>query len=305
MGTCTVCKEREAVYLRRYSGQEFCSECFVPYFESKVVSTLKKKAVLERGDRVGVALSGGKDSLTTLSVLSVLSGKLDLELHAIAVDEGIGGYREKTLELAEEHCKKLEVPLHVGSFREHFGCDLDWIVEHGELKPCTYCGVFRRRIIDLKARGLGIKKVATGHNLDDEAQAVLMNYLRGDVERLRGSHNPETENEMIKRIKPLSEMPEKEVALYTILKGFEVPFTECPYSNGTFRGSIRDFLNDLELRHPGAKYRLIRGYEKLFKESGNDGKFKKCEVCGGLSSSDVCKVCKLSQEIRAAMDKYK
>ncbi len=304
MALCSVCKE-QAIYLRRYSGQSFCGECFVSYFEDKAVATVRKGKMLEKGEKIGIALSGGKDSLATLSILSNLAEKLDLKLHAIAVDEGIKGYREGTLQIAERFCRELGVPLHIESFKEHIGYELDEITKVGKLKPCSYCGVFRRRIMNVKAGELGISKLATGHNLDDEAQAVTMNYLRADIEKLRRMRSEASNPKLVRRIKPLSEMPEKEVALYTIIKGFEAPFTECPYANGAFRIDIRDFLNDLESKHPGTKYSVMRGYERILPGLAGVGEFETCKVCGEPTSAGTCKACELLQEIAGSMDRYK
>ncbi len=295
---CSICGRR-ACYLRRYSGQRFCAEHFVEYFEAKVKRTMLRYRMLARGERIGVAVSGGKDSLTLLSILSTLAPKLKLELQAILIDEGIAGYRAETVERARRFCSELGVPLLELSFREHTGLSLDEMVELSRRNACTFCGVFRRRLLNAAARKLGCDKLATGHNLDDEVQAILMNYLRGDVERLLRLGVSTVSKKLVPRIKPLMEMPEKEVALYALLSGIPASFEECPYAGDSFRTDVRDCINRLEEKNPGIKFSILRGYQKLlpFLESHEAGALRRCATCGEPSSGERCKACLLIEEL--------
>ena len=65
-----------------------------------------------------------------------------------------------------------------------FGRSLDAILQQGRYHPCTVCGILRKKALADIAREERADSIATGHNLDDEAQSVLMNYLRGDPGRL-------------------------------------------------------------------------------------------------------------------------
>ncbi len=288
---CSRC-EKKAVYFRRYSGQRFCKKHFLQYFEEKVRKTIQKYKMIERGEKIGVALSGGKDSITTLSVLNKLSKKLDLEICAIAVDEGIRGYRSATIKSARSFCSEQNIPLHIVSFRRRFGTTLDKIMRQ-EKNACTYCGVLRRRLLSEKARELRLDKLATGHNLDDEVQAIMMNYIRGDIERLARLKRSLLNKKFMPRIKPLSEMPEKEVALYALLREFPVSFAECPYSLGTFRAGIRDFVNGLEKNNAGIKFSILKGYQKLLPYLELKTAMHECELCGEPTSQKICKTCSL------------
>ena len=106
-------------------------------------------------------------------------------------------------------------------------------------EPCTYCGVGRRWVLNRKARELGATKLAVGHNLDDEVQSVLLNYMRGDLPRASRmgpvtdwSRRKKFGEKFVPRIKPLRELPEKEIALYVLLKGYDIKWDECPYASG-------------------------------------------------------------------------
>lgn len=290
---CDRCEEK-AIYNRRYSGQKFCKEHFIAYFERKVKRTIKNYDMIKRGERIGVALSGGKDSITTLSILGSLRDLLEIELFAITIDEGISEYREKSLKTAIEFCEKNEIPLITVSFVESFGKPLD---EMSCKNACSICGVFRRRLLNDKAKELNLAKLATGHNLDDETQAIMMNYIRGDIDRLYRLTNAKKSEKFVRRIKPLCEMPEKEVGLYAILK-FNIDFSECPFAAGSFRTGIRNFINQLEKDNPGIKFSIFKGYKKLlpYLDMYPKKELRECRLCGGPTSGDVCKVCDMLKQ---------
>ncbi len=297
---CT-CGE-SAVYHRRYSGQIFCKTCFNTYFEKKVYDTIREKNMVRREDKVGVALSGGKDSTVLLYVLDKLSDRLDVKLHAVTVDEGIEGYREKGIMTAAKTCKNIGIALHKVCFKQEIHHTLDKMVEKGDLKPCTYCGVFRRTLLNKVAKRLELDSLAVGHNLDDEAQVVLMNYLTGDLERLHRLNGNAENDDLIKRIKPLSRLPEKEIMLYALLNNLHISTDQCPYAGENFRNDVRDFLNRLEETRPGIKFSVISGWEKLIKSHTEESAhIEKCGICESPSARNTCRACELSEEIKIKM----
>ena len=301
MKECDRCKEKP-VYIRRYSGQIFCKDHFIEYFNKKFYDTLKNSKMIKRGDHIGIGLSGGKDSVTTLHILKDLENRLDFTVVAISIDEGIQGYREKGLETAKTLCKENNIPWYTISFQEAFEKTLDKMTMKGDLGPCTYCGVFRRRLLNNKAKELGLNSIATGHNLDDEVQTIFMNYIRGDIDRLARLSMRANEKRLIKRIKPLKEIPEKEVALYSILMNYNVSFDECPYAEKGFRTKVRDFINELELDHPGIKFSILRGYEKIIPSLKLENTvFKECISCGEATPNETCKACSLLSDLNQSL----
>ncbi|WP_456474758.1 TIGR00269 family protein [Candidatus Pyrohabitans sp.] len=298
MVSCSLCEER-AIYVRRYSGQRFCRRHFTAYFERKVRQTLQRYRMLERGERIGVAVSGGKDSLSTLSILSRLADKLDLELHGILIDEGIAEYREATVKHARRFCDELGVPLNTLSFKKCFGITLDEAVKLSQRNACTFCGVFRRKLLNDAAKELECDRLATGHNLDDETQAIVMNYLRGDLERLLRLGVSLESEQLVPRIKPLMEMPEKEVALYAMLGDIPASFEECPYAQQSFRTDVREMINRIEENNPGIKFSILRGYQKLlpFLKSYRAKALQSCATCGAPTPGERCKACLLLEEL--------
>jgi uncharacterized protein (TIGR00269 family) len=291
-GKCT----NSAIIHQKYSGLHICEAHFVEDVERKVKREMRKQLMVERGDTIAVALSGGKDSSTLLYMLGkIFSNRKDLEFFVLSVDEGINGYRPITLSNAEKVAKEFGVDFFRVSFEHEFGFTADEIAAKGfEQAPCTFCGVLRRKLIERKAKELGATKVATAHNLDDEVQTILINYIRGDIARLgrlRGRRE-----EFVPRIKPLRDVPEKEVALYAILAGIPIITAQCPYATRSFRFTVKKMLNELERKHPGSKYSLMRGYERFLDflpPVQSERKLARCERCGDASASRICKACEI------------
>lgn len=298
---CKKCVSEPVIELSN-SNVSLCDNCFVKYVERKVAKTISEYKLVEKNDFIGVAVSGGKDSITVLHLLNKLQHKKKhFELLAIAVDEGIAGYR--SLDALKEYCKEEDIKLHTFSFKEEFSFSLDDGLKKTSKKPCSLCGVLRRTVLNKEARKLGVNKLATGHNLDDEAQSVLMNYLKGNTDRsIRlGPKTSAVKNEkFIQRIKPLYFLSEKEVATYAFLKKFPVKFTECPNTSLSFRNGVRDLLNDFESKYPGTKHALINSFLELLPVmiKAHKGKSaRSCINCGEPSSSDVCNACKMIESV--------
>jgi len=295
---CSLC-QRTACYVQRYSGLRLCGEHFLRHFERRVRRTVMSRGMLRRGLRVGVALSGGKDSTVLLHLLHGYAEKLELELVAVLVDEGITGYREVSRRRAHKVCSELGVELQVRSFKDTFGFTLDEAAHATRWKPCSVCSVLRRYLLNTAASELGCQRLATGHNLDDVAQSVLMNYLRGDVERLLRSSRG---HGMVPRIKPLMEVPEKEVALYAMLSGLEVGFEECGYAGESFRSLVREVLLQLEEHTPGIRYGILRGWERLRGAVAMKPRpLRACTRCGAPCSSEVCGACRMVEAVRRGL----
>ncbi|MCK4482964.1 TIGR00269 family protein, partial [Candidatus Bathyarchaeota archaeon] len=156
---CNICKRRDAFFFRPYSGEKLCKKCFAISIENKVRATIAKYSMLENDNRIAIAVSGGKDSLSLLHILARIERKFPkASLVAVSIDEGIKGYRDKALEIAAENCKKLSVEHHIVSFKELYGCTQDEVVRRlkkegkTELTPCAYCGVLRRKALNIVAR---------------------------------------------------------------------------------------------------------------------------------------------------------
>lgn len=295
-----------------HSGEKLSKSKFIKYFEDKVAKTIRTFKLLDKKEHLGVAVSGGKDSLTVLTVLHKITKKNpNITLSALTIDEGIKNYRDKSIEDAKKVCKELGVPLHIFSYKEAFGHTLDEILTILDVKPCTVCGVFRRFLINTKSRELGFTKLATGHNLDDEAQSILMNQFRNTVKesaRLGPKTGITTDPRFIPRIKPLYQVTEKEVATYAFIGNLLTEFNECPNVPQAQRATVRDLINQMESTYPGSKHGLVGAFLQTLpalKQTFASGNLtiNACEKCGEPASGKVCKACYFLEKIRTKSNK--
>jgi uncharacterized protein (TIGR00269 family) len=304
-----MCERRESFFFRPYSGERLCKKCFVESIEAKVRASIAKYRMFNFDDRVAVAVSGGKDSTSLLHILAKMErAHPKASLVAVTVDEGIKGYRDEALEIAAANCKKLGIAHHVVSFRNLYGFTLDEIVARAkrkgerELTSCAYCGVLRRRALNVAARAVGADKIATAHTLDDEVQTILLNIFRGDILRL-AKEKPVTDEvhpRFVRKVKPFCEIPEKESALYAYVKKIKFQDTPCPYAPEALRNDVRVMLNRMEEKHAGTKFTVFKSIERIrpaLDEIAKKANFKECIECGEPSSSDLCKACEMLRQI--------
>jgi uncharacterized protein (TIGR00269 family) len=307
-----------------YSGAHLCADHFTRSVEKRVRRRVREDGLLppdatpEEPETWVIGLSGGKDSVVLTEILSETFG-MDprVELVALSIHEGIEGYRDESLAASEELTDRLGMAHEVVSYEEEFGVRMDDVVEDDpeNMAPCAYCGVFRRDLLERYAEELGADKLLTGHNLDDEAQTALMNFLEGDVRQvakhfdasLGGFDEREESDSFVPRAKPLRDVPEKEVALYAHLAALPAHITECPHASEAYRGEIQELLLQLEENHPGARHSIMSGYEELASlaaaaydsGSGDGGELNDCVECGSTTSGEVCRKCRLLASMEA------
>lgn len=305
---CDVCGRREAFFFRPYAGVKLCRKCFVESVENKTRATIAKYNMFNFDDRIAVAVSGGKDSVSLLHVLAKIERLYPkAELVAITVDEGILGYRDEALKIAAENCKDLDIEHYTVSFRQVFGYTFDQMVKRvrrnmtTDLTPCAYCGVLRRKALNVAARQLEADKLATAHTLDDETQTLLLNIFHGDVLRI-AKEKPVTDEvhpKLVRRTKPFCEIPEKETALYAYVEGVRFQSTPCPYASEALRNDARAILNDLEEKHPGIKFSIFKSIERIrpaLEDMAKKEGLNECVECGEPTTDRICRTCQLLKE---------
>jgi uncharacterized protein (TIGR00269 family) len=297
---CSLCTEPAVVY-QRSVNLHLCGTHFTADVEQRVADTIKTRQMIVPHDRVAVALSGGKDSTALLLLLHHLHPVWeDVQLIAITIDEGITGYREETIQSAEQLTSRLGIEHHCISFSSLFGNSLDTFLKGRETQACSICGIMRKKALVVGAQQARATKLATGHNLDDETQSVLMNVLRGDLPRLVRNSSRESSGKFIPRIKPLSRISEKDIATYLILKDAWSELPECPYTRYAMRLEVRTMLSGFEYKHPGTMLHLLESKEKIErygKDSVISEPLRSCRECGDPCSGDLCQVCLLRQSL--------
>jgi uncharacterized protein (TIGR00269 family) len=310
MVKCGFCGRRKAVFVRVYSGEKLCKPCFCKAIENRVRATIADYDMFKFDDRILVAVSGGKDSVGLLHILAKIEENFPkVSLHAVSIDEGISGYRSEALRIAAENCRTLGVAHSVFSFEDFFGLTLDEIVKkankpqiHASLTPCAYCGVLRRRALDLAAERLDASVIAFGHNLDDVVQTFLLNVVHGDIWRLSRFDVASVDSGgcFVRRVRPLCLVPEKETAFYAYLKRIKFQTVPCPYAGEALRNDVRFWLNRLEQRHAGSLFTVFRSFEKIGKSMELKAKvFGVCRRCGEACAEgeDVCMACGFLEEL--------
>ncbi len=301
MRTCDKCS-KNSVILVRYSGAHLCRRHFTEFFERRIKHELRRQVDLQMDERLAMAVSGGKDSTVMMFLLAkILRSRRDTELCAVTVDEGIEGYRDSAIPTVAENCKTLDIEHIVVSFSGLHGFTMDDIAEaERNMSACSYCGVMRRAALNRAARDWGATRLATGLNLDDTAQSILMNFSRGDVGRLArlGPHR-RFQPDLVPRIQPLRTIPENEVALYALIH--EIPYhnLECPYASEALRNDYRAVVSQLEDRYPGTRHSILKSHERIIEaleKTTPPAKLRRCE-CGEPTVGDRCKVCELVASI--------
>ena len=299
---CYEC-EREAIILQRYNGLHLCREHFLESVRKRVYSEFRRQVHLQGGEKIAVAYSGGKDSSLTLHLLSdIVRPMRNVSLSAIIVDEGIAGYRDAGLPVARSFCKERGIELVETSMASELGITLDEISKRERTQSaCTYCGVFRRKLLNSAARKMKADYVATGLNLDDTAQGILMNIFRGDIEKLArmGPHD-EVQEGLVPRLQPLRKIPEKESLLFCMEEGLKFHDAECPYAHEAVRNTYRDIVAKVEDESPGARYSILAGYDSIreaLRKSFPPAQLNVC-ACGEPSMGEKCKACELIGQLR-------
>lgn len=301
---------RVAIYFKENEGRAYCKFCLSKYVEKNFKKTIGKERLIEKDDKIAVALSGGKDSSLLLYLLKKFFRN---KLFAIIVDEGIGKYREKSIEKAKALCEMLGVDYKIVSFKDEFNYSMKEIFENLKKKekvlPCTYCGVLRRYLLNKIAREIKATKLAVGINLEDEVESIIMNIIRNDFERFLklGAYPSIIEDEkFVPRIKPLRNLSEKEILLYD--KIHKIPFEKkrCPFRGNSIRFDVRKLIYKLEKKYPGTKYQIISFYDKikpiLLEKIEKTRKIKTrvscCKSCGEPTSKEICKACELIEKLK-------
>ena len=286
-------------------GSEYCQTHFIAKIDQTVKKTIAKFRLIKKQDKVLVALSGGKDSTVLLYILN----KLSYNIKAITINAFIGNYSKKNLSNSIKFCKRLGIKLYHVSFKSEFGhslCYLTSLLKSKDIKinSCTVCGVLRRYLINKVSRKLKADKVALGHNLDDEAQSIMMNFFRGNPAmsaRIGPISGLIKDKRFVPRIKPLYFVSEKDIETYSKLHRFEVEYKECPCAFG-YRNSVKKSLNSLEKKHKDIKINIINNFLEMLPRLKayykSQEKLISCKNCGEPSRNGLCKTCQILKLVK-------
>ena len=176
---CRACGRQASIRLPQYNTA-LCKDDFIGFFEKRVFGTINKYGLIGREDRTLVAVSGGKDSLSLWHILGTLGFAAD----AIYVDRGIPDYSGVSFDKARSVADKLQRRLYSFSLSEAFTKGIKYLSVIMKRPACSLCGMIKRYVMNRACIDYGYSVLATGHNLDDEASALLGNLLHWKEEYL-------------------------------------------------------------------------------------------------------------------------
>lgn len=292
---CVKCK-REAEVRLKSPKVGFCAEHFSEHFLRQVERAIKKFKMLTPGQKVLVAVSGGKDSIGLWDALL----SLGYEAEGLHLDLGLGEYSEASREACLQFAQNKRAKLYVISFPTASQQSIAEIARKVRRPTCSVCGVVRRHLMNVLAEETGHRVVATGHNLDDEAAALMGNILgwqEGYLAR-QHPHLPAYGRYFPARIKPLVRLHEWELMSYCKLRGLNFYAGRCPFAKGASSLVYKRIIGELEEEMPGTKHRFLFGFwekeQKRFVPTSLE--LKECRVCHHPTTSEVCVFCRLMQE---------
>jgi len=297
---CTRCRQPAAIELRRHNAA-FCAPDFLDFFRNQVREAIRRHRMFTHDERILVAVSGGKDSLALWDVL-LDEGYTATGLH---LDLGIDEYSAESRAKCEAFAARRGAPLVIRRVADEVGAPVPAIRQVTRRPACSGCGLSKRYLMNRTALELGHPVVATGHNLDDEAATLFGSVLHWRTEALprQSPALPSTHPKLVRRVKPLYRLSERENAAYAFLRGIDYIVEECPFAQGATSIAHKEVLNRLEQTSPGAKHNFLFGFLDRARpafERLDDVALAECVHCGQVTTGTVCAFCKLADQVKRA-----
>ena len=212
--------------------------------------------MIDAGDVVAVGVSGGKDSLVTLTALARLRAfyPIPFTVRAITLETGAPGM---SFDAVADLCRQLEVPytrIQVPVYDIVFN-------ERKEKNPCSLCAKLRRGSLNTDLTDLGIRKIALGHHYDDAIETLLMNLL---FEGRLGCFQPVTylDRTGITQIRPLLYCQEADIRRMAAKLCLPVVKNACPMDGHSRRQEVKELIASLEERYPDLKKKLFGAVQR-------------------------------------------
>ena len=296
---CRGCGEPAIIDLPRHNAN-FCAEHLLQLCRRQVEKAIKDYAMFEPGDRILVAVSGGKDSLAVWDLLDELGYAAD----GLYIGLGIGEYSDESYEHTRAFADARGLTLQTIDLRGEYGYDVPTAAKVTKRVPCSACGLSKRHLFDKAALDGGYDVVVTGHNLDDEAAVLFGNTLRWDVEYLaRQAPVLPARNGFPRKVKPLVRLTEREMAAWCIVRGIDYQIDECPMALGNKHLAYKDALNAIERESPGSKAAFYLEFvDKMSPvlaglNQAAAGELNECTSCGSPTTGEVCAFCRLQDRV--------
>ena len=298
-----------AIVDRPYAGDHLCERHLRRSIEERFRRAMHRQLPRFPGGTVALAISGGKDSATAATLATAyFRRRPNVRLVALTVDEGIAGYRPPAIRAAAALADRLGVAHRIVRAADAIGATTDEAARRlDRVAPCSFCGVWRRQLLNRAARDEGADVLVLGFNLDDLAQTVLMNLARAEIARMpRMAPHRERRPGLVPRIAPLGDVPEREAFLYARLAGLPFDHSECPHAGRAARNVFRDVLWRLEGEIPGTRQALLRTHGAIVallgETAGGAGAPGTCVDCGEPATGTRCRGCAYREALKTSVD---
>jgi uncharacterized protein (TIGR00269 family) len=288
-----------------------CKEHYLEWVPAQVERFIAKYRMFTHDEKILVAVSGGKDSLSLWDILHRLGYHADGLYICLGINSSTslragGGvnYSAESQRLCEEFAAQHGLTLHIVNVQEQMGKTIPELADstqRGRGKPCSVCGLVKRHEMNRVARDFGYDVLATGHNLDDEAAVLFGNTLTWSGEYLlrQAPVLPGTSG-LARKVKPLCRLYEREMLAYALLRGIEYIYDECPFALGSTSIYYKELLNELENDRPGAKLSFYLSFLEARRKGLFAGQAEiqqelhPCEKCGQPTSAPgLCSYCRM------------
>ncbi len=293
---CKICKKDAIIYLPAHNIA-LCEEHFFEFCKKRVEKAIKRYSLFTKEERLLVAVSGGKDSLTVAYLLK----ELGYDIEGYYIDLGIDEYSALSEEKVKNFGERFGIKIHIERIKEIFwGLSIPEISKITRRPPCSVCGHIKRYLMNRFGYEHGFSALVTGHNLDDEVGVLfgnLINWKMGYLGR-QAPLLPSSNKKLIKKVKPLVLCAERDITAFAITYGIDYVEVECPYVKGSTYLYNKGLINKLEENSPGSKLRFYQGflqYKGLFKEK--DIELRECEICGYPTTSKICTFCNIRKKV--------
>ena len=297
---CTKCGQPAVINMRQHR-LGLCGEHFLEWVPQVVQRAIEKYEMFTPEDRVLIAVSGGKDSLSLWDILL----QLGYQVEGIYINLGIphDSYSDASQQKVEAFAAQHNASYRVVNVKQQYGESVPEVSRRKRGRsPCSTCGLIKRHVLNETTLREGFGVLATGHNLDDEAAVLFQNslhwatgYLARQAPVLPASHDG-----LARKVKPLIRLYEREMAAYALVKGIDYIYEECPYSTGATTLFYKQLLDQLEAASPGAKQQYYleflraRSEGRLFPLDAPKPTLNQCQECGQPTTAPgTCSFCRL------------
>jgi tRNA-5-methyluridine54 2-sulfurtransferase len=308
--TCVVCRAPAVIEEPRHRAA-WCPQHFVDHVQNQVRKAIdhapgsaQGERMFRYGQRLLVAVSGGKDSLALWDILVALG----YDVTGLYVGLGIGGYSSRSQAICEDFAASRSLELQVVDLADTYGYTTPSGSAASGRSTCGVCGLSKRYVFNKVAVEGGYDAVLTGHNLDDEAATLLGNVLRWDEGFLARQHPvlPATGHNQLRKCKPLYRLSEREMAAYCVVRGIDYVVEECPLVDGNTGQELKAALDLIEAGAPGTKARFLFGFLEeqadRYQPAGDEASpLRSCATCGMPTTTVDCAFCRQRERILAVL----